>query len=319
MTILAHQVEYSADKRIATVFFGENDGLADGRHTYEIIRAAQADGTCPEGQYAKIEIITGVPQEMAVDITGGLNTAVQVDDASLMNLEGKFDWVKEALKKEPYADQIAYKQNEEGKFDIREILGLMTLFNVEKYPYPQHPKDAYVSKAKCLDLYEDDPDSFKMLRPLLKDILYLHDYVHLKSRKRYNDVMGGRAAGMKGVYATRKRGDYEFIFVGNEEAKRLSGGKLDAMLYDGALYPMLGAMRFLIEQKPGGKVYSWKLRSFDEVKSFFDEIAPELVNTTYNTCRTYGNKPNPVGKDDNHWDNMYKTVALNFMTKYSAR
>ena len=158
-----------------------------------------------------------------------------------------------------------------------------------------------------------------MLRPLLKDILYLHDYVHIMSRKRRNEVEGGRTAGMKGVYTTRKRGDYEFIFMGNDEARQLSGGKLDAKLYDGVLYPMLGAMCFLVEQKPGGKVYSWKLKSFDEVKVFFDEIAPELVNTTYNMCKTYGNKPNPVGKDDNHWDNMYKTVALHFMTKYSQK
>lgn len=316
ITMLAHQVEYSStDKKIATVSFGENDGIADGAHTYKIILAAQEEGTCPEDQYVKFEIITGVPQEMAVDITGGLNTAVQVDDASLMNLEGSFEWVKEALKKEPYAEQISYKQNEEGKFDIREILGLMTLFNVNKYPYPQHPKDAYVSKAKCLDAYKADPDSFKMLTPLLRDILSLHDYVHLMSRKRYNDVMGGRAAAMKGVYATRKRGNYEFIFIGNEAAGRLPGVKLNAMLYDGVLYPMLGALRFLVEQKQGEKTYSWKLKSFNEVKSFFDEIAPELVNTTYNTCRTYNNKPNPVGKDNNHWDNMYKTVALAYLQR----
>lgn len=319
ITILAHQLEYSADKKIVTVYFGENDGIADGGHTYEIILATQADGTCPEGQYVKIEIITGVLQEMAVDITGGLNTAVQVDDASLMNLEGKFDWVKEALKKEPYADQISYKQNEEGMFDVREILGLMTLFNVNKFPYPQHPREAYVSKAKCLDLYEADPDSFKMLKPLLKDILFLHDYVHIRSRKRRNEVEGGRTAGMTGVYATKKRGDYEFIFIGDQEAKRLSSGKLDAKLYDGALYPMLGAMRFLVEQKQGAANYSWKLRSFDEVKTFFDDIAPELVNTTYNTSLIYGRKPNPIGKDDNHWDNMYKTVALHFMTKYTSK
>src|SRR3990170_7847529 len=201
--------------------------------------------------------------------------------------------------------------NEEGKFDIREILGLMTLFNINKFHYPQqHPKEAYVSKAKCLDLYVADPESFKMLRPILRDILYLHDYVHIMSRKRYNEVEGGRAAGMIGVYAKKKRGDYEFIFMGDEEARQLSaGGRLDAMLYDGTLYPMLGAMRFLVEQKPGEEVYSWKLRSFDEVKSFFDEIAPELVNTTYNTSLIYGRKPNPIGKDENHWDNMYKTVA----------
>ncbi len=191
-------------------------------------------------------------------------------------------------------------------------------FVVENYFYLWH-KVAYVSKAKCLDLYEADPDSLKMLKPLLKDILYLHDYVHIKSRERYNDVMGGRAAAMKGVYATRKRGNYEFIFMGDEEANRLSGGKLHGKLHDGSLYPMLGAMRFLVEQKPGENVYSWKLKSFNQVKSFFDEIAPELVVTTYNTSRNYGLKPNPVGKDDNHWDNLYKTVALHFMTKYSSK
>ncbi|MDP3110768.1 MAG: AIPR family protein [Thermodesulfovibrionales bacterium] len=318
ITMLAHQVEYSStDKRIATVSFGENDGIADGGHTYKIILAAQEEGSCPEDQYVKFEIITGVPQEMAVDITGGLNTAVQVDDASLMNLEGKFDWVKETLKKEPYADQISYKMNEEGKFDIREILGLMTLFNVKKFPYPQHPKDAYVSKAKCLDSYEADPDSFKMLKPLLKDILYLYDYVHIMSRKRRNEkVEDARTAGMKGVYANRKRGDYEFIFMGNEEAKELAGEKqLDTKLYDGALYPMLGAMRCLVEQKPGAKVYSWRLKSFDEVKSFFDEIAPELVNSTYKTSLIYGRKPNPIGKDENHWDNLYKTVENVFLRR----
>lgn len=319
ITILAHKVEYSDDKKTATVYLGENDGIADGGHTYEIILATQSDGTCPEGQYVKFEIITGVPKEMSVDITGGLNTAVQVDDASLMNLAEKFEWVKEALGKEPYAEQISYKQNEDGKFDIREILGLMTLFNVNKFPYPQHPKEAYVSKAKCLDLYKDDPDSFKMLRPLLKDILYLHDYVHIMSRKRRNEVEGGRTAGMTGVYATKKRGDYEFIFMGTKEAKQLSGGKLDAKLYDGSLYPMLGAMRYLVEQKPKENTYSWKLNSFDEVKSFFDGIATELVNTTYLTSKTYGRKPNPVGKDDNHWDNLYKTVAMHFMTKYSSK
>jgi hypothetical protein len=309
ITILAHRIEYSTDKRTADLYLADGDGIVDGGHTYQIILDAQEAGTCPEGQYVKFEVITGVPLEMAPDITGGLNTAVQVDDTSLMNLRKEFDWVKETLKDTDYGDRISYKQNEEGEYDIREILGIMTLFNVNKFPYAdgKHPKEAYVSKAKCLDLYQDDRDSFKMLRPLLKDILQLHDYVHTRSRERYNDQMGGRAAGMKGVYATKKRSKYNYLFAGEQRNYRL---------YDGALYPMLGAMRFLVEQKPGENVYSWKLKSFDEVKSFFDEIAPELVATTYKTSLIYGRKPNPIGKDENHWDNMYKTVALHYLTKH---
>lgn len=312
ITILARRVEYGIDKKSADLYLGEDDGIVDGGHTYQIILEAQEAGTCPEGQYVKFEILTGIPPDMGPEITGGLNTAVQVDDTSLMNLRKEFDWVKELLKDTSYGDRISYKQNEEGEYDIREILGLMTLFNVNKFPYAdgKHPKDAYVSKAKCLELYQTDPDSFKMLAPILTDILRLHDYVHIRSRERYNDEMGGRAAGMKGVYATKKRGNYEFIFLEEERNYKL---------YDGALYPMLGAMRFLVEQKPDEKVYSWKLKSFDKVKSFFDEVAPDLVATTYKTSLIYGRKPNPIGKDENHWDNMYKTVALHFYSKHSPK
>jgi hypothetical protein len=308
ITLLARHVDYSTDKRTVVIYLGENDGIADGAHTYEIIKEAKEAGTCPEGQYVKLEVLTGVPQEMAVDITGGLNTAVQVEEASLLNLSGEFEWVKEALANTTFGNLIAYKQNAEGEFDIREILGLMTLFNVKLFPYPQQPKAAYVSKATCLDLYVANRDSYKMLAPLLVDILQLYDYVQIQGRIRYNEETGGRAASMVGVYATKKKGTYPYIFTGTQAPYKL---------YDGALYPMLGALRFLVQQKPGDIVYSWKLKSIDEVKAFFDEIAPELVTTTYKTSLIYGRKPNPIGKDDNHWDNMYKTVALHFLNKNS--
>jgi hypothetical protein len=309
ITILAHKVDHSPDKKVATIYLGEGDGIVDGAHTYEIILATRANEMCPERQYIKFEVVTGIPRDMRVDITGGLNTAVQVQPASLANLEGQFDWVKEILKDMPYANMIAYKQNENAPYDIREILSLLTLFNVNKFSTTKHPKEAYVSKAKCLDMYLEDPDSFKMLKPLLKNILYLHDYVHIKSKERYNEVKGGKAGRMVGVYTEkRKRGKHNFHFVGAEAEQKL---------YDGALYPILGAMRFLVEQKPGEDVYSWKLGSFKKVTEFFDEIAPDLIETTYKTSVTYGLKPNPIGKDENHWDNLYKTIALHYMLNYT--
>jgi hypothetical protein len=312
ITVLAHHVEYSTDKKTVYVYLGEGDGIVDGAHTYQIILEAQAAGTCPEGQYVKLEVLTGIPSDMGPEITGGLNTAVQVEDASLMNLEGAFDWIKEALKKTDFGDRIAYKQNEDKPYDIRGILALMTIFNVKEFPYPgSHPKDAYVSKARCLELYNENQDSFKMLKPILVDILLLHDYIHIQSREIWNKKTGGRAGGMIGLFTPKKkRSNYPLVFM---------GGETEQKLYDGALYPMLGAMRFLVERKDGEDVYSWRLMSFDDVKSFFDEVASDLVATTYNTSLHYGRKPNPIGKDENHWDNMYKTVALHFYSKYSSK
>jgi hypothetical protein len=111
---------------------------------------------------------------------------------------------------------------------------------------------------------------------------------------------------MVGLFTPTKTKPYKLYFMGVETSQKL---------YDGALYPMLGAMRFLVEQKPGADVYSWKLNSLAKVEEFFDEIAPELVATTYQASLIYGRKPNPIGKDKNHWDNLYKTVALHYLTK----
>jgi hypothetical protein len=307
ITILAQDVEYSEDKRIATVYPGEYGGIADGAHTYEIILSSQGEGVCPDNQYVKFEIITGIPSSMIVDIAGGLNTAVQVQEATLANLEGKFEWIKDAVKDMRYADKISFRQNEKKDVDIRDIISFLTLFNVEnKELKGRHPKEAYVSKAKCLKLYKDDQGSYEMLRPMLKDILLLHDYINIRSKILYNDVKGGKAGLMKGVYEvkTARAKKFNYIFMGEEH---------DYRLFSGALYPIFGAMRYLVEIKPGEKEYSWKLRSFEEVKKFFDKVAPDMIATTYNTSVNYGRKPDAVGKDDNHWDNLYKTVALKFL------
>lgn len=307
ITILAHKVDYSEDKRVTTINLSENDGIVDGAHTYEIVLRAQSKGGCPDNQYVKFEVITGVPSRMAVDITGGLNTAVQVQEASLANLEGRFEWIKGIIKGAPYEPEIAFKQNEKGEFDIRDIIAFLTIFNVEnKELKGRNPKEAYTSKSACLNLYQKDQATYEMLKPILKDILYLHDYIHIKSKEIYNKEKGGKAGAMTGVFDRKKRGKFPFIFMGTEDENKL---------YDGTFYPIFGAMRFLVEIKPGEKNYSWKLRTFDEVKFFFDKVAADMVASTYNTSITYGRRPNAIGKDDNHWDNLYKTVALAYLQR----
>lgn len=305
ITILAQKVEYSEDKKIATILMADGDGIVDGGHTYEIIMASKGASQCPENQYVRIEVLTGVPRDMFVDITEGLNTAVQVQEASLANLQGKFDWIMKILASKPYADQIAYRENEDKEFEIRELISLMTAFNVELYPDgSKHPKEAYTAKSKCLSQYIENTASYEKLAGILTEILELRDYVSLKSREIYNTTHGGRAGGMTGVYEKRKRGNYKYLFTGEESEYKM---------YDAALFPILGALRFLVEEKDGK--YVWRLGSFEAVKAFFDKVAAELVSITYETSLKYGRKPNAIGKDENHWNLIYKTVALEFLQK----
>ena len=250
----------------------------------------------------RFEIITGVPSRSQVDIADGLNTAIQVQEASLLNLDGKFNWIKELLKDTPYADKLSYMQNEDGEFDVREIVAFLTLFNVE---HPElkgrTPKEAYTSKAACLRLYMQDEKSYRMLEPILKDILYLHDYIHLNLGKIYNKETGGKAHLMSGVFDRRARGEFNFVFADE---------KSEFKLFDGTFFPIFGAMRYLVQKR--GNSYSWKVKSFEEVKRVFDSVAPELLKITYNVSLTYGRKPNSVGKDENHWGYLYQTVKANY-------
>lgn len=89
-----------------------------------------------------------------------------------------------------------------------------------------------------------------MLRPLLKDILQLYDHVQLASRIAYNKSYGGKAGAMTGVYASKgekSKASFKYLFSGEESKFKM---------YDGALYPMLGSMRYLVERKQGEDVYS---------------------------------------------------------------
>ena len=70
----------------------------------------------------------------------------------------------------------------------------------------------------------------------------------------------------------------------------------------------MGTLRCWIQQKK-----TQKFDSFEKVKSFFDKIAADMIETTYKTSLVQEDKPNSVGEDDNHWDNLYKTVALAYL------
>ncbi|MFH1519193.1 MAG: AIPR family protein [Candidatus Omnitrophota bacterium] len=315
MTILAHSLQVSPDKRYADIFLADGDGIVDGGHTYKLIRDSIEKQDCPENQYVKLEVITGVSRNMAVEISGGLNTAVQVHAESLANLGRKFKWIEDEILDMPYASQISYRENEDKPIDIREIIGYLTLFNVEHKELKKrsvedsHPKEAYTSKSQCLKWYLEDGDSCEMLRPLLKDILYLSDYIHIKAREIYNEKTKGKYGAMTGVCYSKEVGRKN-----NKRKKKLplifSGETIEYKLFDATLYPILGSLRYLVEKKPGDNYYSWKLTSFEKVKKFVDRIIVNMILVTYELSKTYGRKPNPIGKDNNHWGNLYRMAKI---------
>jgi hypothetical protein len=314
ITLIAEDVRRGEDRDVYEVTFGKGHGIVDGGHTYEILRTNRQmvdeliadDEDDPEiEQYVKLEIVTGISAELVPEIARGLNTAVQVQEMSLANLQDRFGWIKDTIADEPYADKIAFRENEQSPdkpYDARDLLVILDLFNISDFPNEEgdYPVRAFSSKAKVLQNYLDDCKKggrkYEMLQPILKDILVLHDTISLEARDLHNKA-GGKAGKLAYVEG-RKRGKFLFPFIEEEEEYRL---------FKGALFPMLGAFRWMVEEDEEGNA-RW-MGSFEEVLDMWQEIGAELMRATQETSDERDKNPNAIGKSRNHWATLHSTVA----------
>lgn len=301
ITIIASDVIRSKnDEEQFAIMFDDNEGIVDGGHTYAVLREGQSREDLPDNQFVKFEVLVGVPENLITEIAGGLNTAVQVQEMSLANLGGEFNWIKAALSTEPYASAIAYKENESDRvLDIRDVVAYMNLFNIDIYPNAgrDYPITAYTSKATSLRHFLDKEKaiSFRKLQNLLPDILELADIISFEAYTLHNDA-GGKAGKLSFTESSTKL--YKFPFI-NESAKY--------RLTKGALFPMLGAFRWMVVEGPNGQ-FEWR-EPFDQVKELWRDTGAELMRATQATSDELGRNPNAIGKSRNHWSNLHATVA----------
>lgn len=285
----------------------EHHGVLNGGHTFELITKRIKDGSIPPNQFIKVEVRTGIPNDWLAEIAGGLNTALQVEDMSLDDLKGAFQWIKEDLTTETYFGAIAWSENDKGEYDARDLVSLLTCFHIGLYPNDNsvHPVEAYEKKSKALDQFRadfelNDGDGFKKLRPIMKDIFMLHDViqfefapVHVKS--------GGKARSLKIMDKKPEDGKqvFYFTFTGQQSKERLQTG---------ALYPILASFRWMVEEDADGN-YCWR-GGFGNVLKRWRETAPDLVRKTYERSKELGGNSNAIGKSRTHWDTLHQTVAF---------
>ena len=304
ITIIAKSVERLDDDR-HSVTFAPGDGIVDGGHTYELITSMQDElATRSQGaeriaQFVKIEILTGFPAELATEIAGGLNTAIQVQSFSLENLKGKFDWIRDSLSSQKYLEEIDFRENGKGLYDVRDILVLLDLFNIKSFPNSGSacPKRAYMSKSAVLENFIENTDEYRVLSKILPQILELHDRISIEAREKHNEN-GGKAASLAFVDA-KKNGTYRFPFLGREGAYRLNGA---------ALLPMLGAFRWMVKENPKTGLAEWE-GGYDLVLKVWAACGGDLMRATQSTSDENGRKLHAIGRSSNHWQTLHNIVA----------
>lgn len=297
-----------------TIVFADEEvhGDVDGGHTYEIIKQYR-DEVDPGTQYVKLEILCGV-ESIFTQLAAARNTSVQVKDASIAELENKFEIIKQGVGDEGFFDDIYFTENDEGSIDVQDILAILNIFNIDRYPtsnMDSFPKTSYTSRKNCVDYYlktydtlgDTDRNPYVKMMPIMADIFKLYDQIERKIPEYYSAAFAnGRYGATKGV-STAKSDDNAF------DAK-FSSKKLIHSTPTGFIYPILGSLRAALEEDGSGH-YRWK-NDLDPFE-LLNEVGPELVSTTIERSRTLGGNPNAVGKDTGNWKTLFMTVAFHLM------
>jgi hypothetical protein len=140
----------------------------------------------------------------------------------------------------------------------------------------------------------------KRLRPILRDALVLWDTIRRDFRDVYNDEVQGRGGRLDIIEKSGGKRVFDFPFAGLEAC--------EYRLTKGALYPIFAAFRNKVGVSENGEAY-W-IGGFPEVMNLWKQAAPELVRQTKQAIDDIGHKPDQIGKNRGHWNNMHQTVEL---------
>ncbi len=290
-------------------------GLADGATTDRVIAAAKREAAeTPDGQpsfmkdaYVHLEIISGSINDMLVPLTGARNTSNQVKEFALENLGGGFDWLKELIEKSEFAGRVRYRENDPQPVDIRTVLGVLTLFHPKWNELGREPLVAFSSKGMVLEYFRD-PEwtaGYKALKPVVLDILRLHESIQLEFQAQYNKYKGD--SGASGKLGRRKEIGYK---DGKPFTLALSKAQTKYLIPDGWLYPILASFRqFLIFPENGKGDVTW----ITDAQAFFAEQGYELVADVVEQSQSLGSNPGAVGKSRPLWNQLRKTMELHRM------
>ena len=188
--------------------------------------------------------------------------------------------------------------------------------NVTDFPIrdTKHPISAYEKWSTPLKKFGDDFEAnrdnskgrkYAAFEPLLLDTLKLYDHIRRDFLRVYNENGGGRAGNLRIVEkAPPSKGRYQFRYAKLDDH--------DQRLTKGAAYPILGAFRNFVVINENTGVAEWR-GGFEFVLESWRKLAPELVAEIKQAIKDIGNSPDSLGKNRNHWANLFKTVRLHVM------
>ena len=223
-----------------------------------------------------MRLLVGYDNGISAEITEGLNTGLQVQQKSLADLRNDFQWIKDRLSHQRYADHIAWQENDDEDLDVvRDVLSMMYLFHVDFFPAhgEKTPIEAYTSAGKVLEHYLNNRESYRKLEDILPDILESCMTSRSTARDLYNESGHGRGGGLSFIESLGRGPQYHFHYLGDEG---------EYALCRAALLPILSAFRWMVYTDESTGRYAWR-GGFESVKALWKTLVPKLLRQTRET------------------------------------
>jgi hypothetical protein len=199
------------------------------------------------------------------DIKQARNTSVQVKSKSLADARRHFDILKTALSKEPYYNEISWREGEGGSVDALQIIMLLMIY------YPSfsaaadgEPSNAYGHKERCLDAYldysEKEPEELEKWISVLPILIRLFDAVQITLPEHYTGHFG-KIEEVKIFDEKRyKKGEKKYRNTAPKSQFLISPMKYQYPT--GWLVPIFAACRHLVGLSSDGSKVVWRRDPF---------------------------------------------------------
>lgn len=284
-------------------------GIVNGGHTFAAIQeaAAHPDRPTPWDASVRLHIYENISSKHIADIAEGLNRSLQVDDASLENLQGTFDAIKKALAGKPGAESIAYRQGDSQDVDIQFVLTIMAMLNLSHFPDRKtHPNKLFGQPKAVLQQFVEEANqenpSYAILLPKLHDILVLSDLIQREAAAHLGKLKVKNSKTANRVGSTKHK----------DIPAHFAGGTLGGHIPLGWVYPMLASFRANVDTvKWAAGTFAW----LDDPKSLLKATIEEMCEVIKQEHTDNKEKPGEVGRKEAAYRGCYSVVAMELATR----
>jgi hypothetical protein len=308
--LLVKEMHYEPSKHRVRLLLGDSTyhGIINGGHTYAAIRQAVENATPEQREklkkaYVQLHIFKDIEKLMVPHIAEALNRSKQVDDLSLINLQGGFDQIRKALAGTPGEFAVSYHQGAEGSVSLSDILVMLEMFNIKRFNAEKGPYSLYAKKSLGLKYFKlDSTEHAKIIEGLiakLPQILRLSD--EIKKRVPISAKKAGFKFGMAKIGEQRTSGQSVYLpFIDETVSYRVPNGWV---------YPILAAFRANLTESRNG--LRWTMDPFE----LLDATIDQLVSVCVSEHKKGNKRPDAIGKSEAVYNQCYAKLELFLVRK----